>query len=364
MNQDKTLQHFFELLKSGLWGKPIDASLFACKVNWQVIYAMAERQAVVGLCFDGIESLPKQCLPEMDLLMDWLGQVSYLEEKNNIQFDCANRLSCLYKESGIRTLALKGLSIAKYYRKPKHRYSCDLDCFLLFEDGSLAYNKGNEIIASKGIEVDLSHYKHSHFNYEQLAVENHQFCTGVRGKGWLKRLEAYLQKELRKQKTELIEGTHLECPSLLFTMLFFIQHAHNHFLHEGIQVKHLIDWAYLLKASEDDYTLNSEFKSVCKEFGLLDFADSMSRLVYNYLGESACYYSGDYTLQKQDEMLLQDMFYERPVLDSSNGWQFRKQIIKNELSSIWKYKYYSKQNIITALAQQIYGYLFDKNPEI
>ena len=78
----RTTLQFLELLKCGLWGMVPDTNLFSGKVDWTGIYDMAERQTVVGVCFDGVLLLPKEYLPKMDIVMEWVGQVNIIEILN------------------------------------------------------------------------------------------------------------------------------------------------------------------------------------------------------------------------------------------------------------------------------------------
>ena len=82
MNQ--TTRQFFSLLSSGVWGTNADTTLFAGKVEWACIMQLAEKQTVLGVVFDGLETLPKNLRPPMELLMEWFGQTSYIEHKNSI----------------------------------------------------------------------------------------------------------------------------------------------------------------------------------------------------------------------------------------------------------------------------------------
>ena len=52
--------------------------------EWNEIYRLAESQGLIGILFGGIERLPKEQTPFMDLLMDLLGQTEYLKTQNDL----------------------------------------------------------------------------------------------------------------------------------------------------------------------------------------------------------------------------------------------------------------------------------------
>ena len=168
-----------------------------------------------------------------------------------------------------------------------------------------------------------------------------------------------IQTLLNVSKKEYIYNTYLEKPCLLFNMLFFIQHAHNHFLHEKITLRYLCDWAMLLQAA-DERTL-SAFWDICKRYGLSAFANSLSIICQEYLGADKIVTG---KIRKQDEMLVNDVFSTQETCNHNDGKAFRRLLIKNELKAAWKYRYFSDQSLAVALLQQITGYLFDKEPSL
>lgn len=67
-----------ELLQVALGQRP-ELSRVPTLVEWQQLSLFAEEQSMIGLFYGGIEKLPKAQLPEMDLLMDWIGQEVYIK---------------------------------------------------------------------------------------------------------------------------------------------------------------------------------------------------------------------------------------------------------------------------------------------
>lgn len=81
-SRDITVQCLFALLRGGLFGRPIDTSLFEGEVDWESIKQLAEEQAVLALVYDGITLLPKSCAPDRNVLLEWFGYVAYIEQGN------------------------------------------------------------------------------------------------------------------------------------------------------------------------------------------------------------------------------------------------------------------------------------------
>lgn len=70
----------FAFLKYCLGSKK-NMSKFVARMNWQELYFFASKQALLGLCFEGIERLGKEYPEELkrnpigrELLMNWMGK--------------------------------------------------------------------------------------------------------------------------------------------------------------------------------------------------------------------------------------------------------------------------------------------------
>ena len=77
----------FAFLKYCLGSKE-DMSGMVAGMNWQELYSFASKQAILGLCFEGIERLGKEYPEELkqnpierNLLMDWTGKAQHNKEK-------------------------------------------------------------------------------------------------------------------------------------------------------------------------------------------------------------------------------------------------------------------------------------------
>lgn len=62
---------FFDFLRFCIGSaKEIPGSLK--EADWKELYAIAKKQCLVGVLFDGIKKLPKELAPEQKLLMQWI----------------------------------------------------------------------------------------------------------------------------------------------------------------------------------------------------------------------------------------------------------------------------------------------------
>ena len=104
-----THTQFFELLRAGLWSQPANTSSFEqAETDWNAIHQLARRQAVLGIVYDGIRTLPTNMYPPRLLYLQWVSQASRIEEANRLLDEVATELFSVYESAGITAVLLKG----------------------------------------------------------------------------------------------------------------------------------------------------------------------------------------------------------------------------------------------------------------
>lgn len=336
--------------------------------DWTKIFQLACDQGVVALACDGLQKIADAGIligaltdtPQgMMLKYSMIGQAMAVEETCKKQQTAAARLSNLWAENGIRTLVMKGMAFGSYYPIPNHRPCVDMDCYLCGK-----YEEGNNVVEQQGIEVTREDYRHSTFFFEDLHVENHKICTTVRGRRQRKVFEKYLRELLENETTTLIGDSCLEIPCPMFNALYFLQHAHRHFLRESITLRHVCDWAMITDKCKDKIDWN-EFRTVAEQNDILSFAESLSRLANLVCGVKCEAFITDYEIKPQDRSLLDDCYaISSNVIKYGNDFKAHLQMVKNLINQRWKHKYFSKYSFVAEILTSVWGVFFEKNPEI
>lgn len=332
----------FSLLRAGLYGIPVTLEKVPTAKEWEEIFDMASLQGVEAVASEGLEILPQGQRPPQELLLQWIGVSLQQKQMYSLQRKLVDELCGVWKDAGIDVVELKGNSIGALYYAPDTRYSCDFDCLLS------DYEAGNRVVESRGVEVNRDFYKNSSFHWKDLYVENHQFCTPVRGNKAMKRLERKLR--------ELLEGCQ-EYPSADFNALFLMEHAWAHFFEEALTLKQLCDWAVFRKACGGDVDW-SLYEREAKACGFWHFSESMNRLADLLDGTKKVE-----ELEDDDKRLLHDMLNEHSI-QMNNGWRTRMQLVKNYFAQSWKYRVFSNHSMPYTLCRTALGFVFDRNPKI
>ncbi len=275
-----TEQRLFTLLRMSLWGGCEDTSIFEgiTEPEWEQLYKMSVEQAVLAIAFDGVMRLPDHLQPGLDNRVQWGFNVGNIEQIYSRQLNAARKLSELFGAEGIRTMIMKGLSVARYYPKPSHRQFGDIDIYL-FGD----YARGNEIIAANGSAVRQSFFVHSEFRIGGVNVENHEKFVNDR----VNRTGAYIQRELERiAPTGLrplgeVDGAY--SPSAEFDALFLTRHATWHYARECITIRDLCDWAIFLHSEVANMDTGYVMRAL-KQSGLDRYASIVTGICRKYLG--------------------------------------------------------------------------------
>jgi hypothetical protein len=321
---------------------------------------LADKQGLSAVVLDALNTNPSNITNTLPVAMklEWIGEVLQEEASYSIQWKSAGEMAKLMKQEGIRTYVLKGNVVAECYPKPNHRRSVDLDCFLRTEDGqSDVWEDSNKFIEKQGFKVRRDYYKNSTFILSGLTVENHRYLTPFRGNKRLMDLERLLQKMIQEDEGhDTFDGTALYRPPVMVSALFLIEHAYSHFLHEGLNWRHVLDWMAFYKRHKDEI-VSAQLDKWIDEFGFMTFYESYWRLGLYLLGEIP-----EDTLTNKDRKMLDDVWSDLDLHETVNGVRGKLALVGNTWRARWKYREFTDITWIQALWIQVKGFLFIKEP--
>jgi len=328
---NKLSTNFFQILSYIVNNNQVD--WYLCEGftsdEWGQIYQLSKKQGVVAIIFDAIKAIPKEFAPPKHITLKWISLTLSIEEwmkkKERVAIEFAEELS----KRDIQTIVLKGLAYASYYPNPYHRESGDLDCYLMGKK-----EEGDKITVEIGGKMEEAGYKHSHLYYKGLTIENHNFLTSFDNTKLGIRTERLLQ-ELISQGCRPIGDTKLQNPSADFNAIFLIKHAQRHFIKEGICVRHLLDWAFFLKAESQNINWKKVIP-IMMECRILEFAKVMTRLCIEQLGMKIDIAELSSPMKISDAVLA-DILGGQPDLFHENFLQKICRIIRR-FYRMWKFR--------------------------
>ena len=335
-------------------------------LNWSELIEEAGRQNVSVIASDGLQKLYDAGVysalgdkEERRTKAKWFAKTMEYEQRYSDQLTAAKKMSGLFASAGIQTVVLKGFTISECYPIPSHRYSSDLDCFLIKDGEHLAaYELGNQVIEKHGLPVERKYYKNSSFNFAGLFVENHKFSTPFRGNKTLKKFEQLLQRMILEGPLMEFEETGLMMPPVLASALFLTEHAYSHFLHEGINLRHILDWALFRRKHTDDMDWCA-FEEYVDVFGFRQFYDA-----YTHLGDYVLGINEYSSLSSQERRMIDSVWMGLDLHESVRGFVGKLRLVGNTLRAGWKYREFAPISMVEALWIQVKGFLFDRDPSL
>lgn len=336
-------------------------------VDWRNVLLLAQKQGVRGLAYEALELLKQEdadctCFPDRTTLMQWYAQTAFVEKMFAQHVALAKDVVELWKHHGIKTVVFKGLAHSRYYPRAEHREFGDFDCYLIDAYGECAYRQGNEVARKKGLMVDDGWYKHSHIAYKKLTIENHQYFTSARRGGTDLALHKYIVEAIGNgNKLERLDGTEIYVLPVEAEGLFMLYHSLTHFLVEGINLRHFVDWACWIKTNQDKVEWK-EFYSLCKRFRLDGFADVLNTIAVKYLGvelnDKRIFADSEFAERTIESALYDDTsIYNR----GKGQWYQRLHVIGNAFRYSWKYRDVAHYSMIGYVWQFVYGFLRRKD---
>ena len=267
----KMIQHqiFFDFLRFSI-GSESEIPDFLIEADWKELYRIAQKQCLVGILFDGIQRLPSSDVGiSRDLLLQWMAQSKMLEKTNVRVNDAAFQVSEWFRKKGFRTCILKGQGNALMYPNPYSRTSGDIDIWVEGED----YRVISFVRSVSPHEKAC--YHHIEFpSYKGVEVEVHYRPSFLLCFWHNRKLQKYYERVKEKQfshRVMLGEQGEIAIPTVEFNLIFQLTHIFSHLMNEGIGLRQLLDYYYVL-ISDDLSLIRDRVQKELKELGLWKFA--------------------------------------------------------------------------------------------
>lgn len=235
--------YFFDLIKVATENKNCISGI-PTPNEWKEIYTLTKKQTLVGVLFGALDKLPAEQRPPKPLLMQWFAATEAIQESNSLVNADAVKMCETIRKDGLRCVVLKGQGIATYYPEPSLRQCGDIDLWI--EGGS------KKVINYLRTQSKVWNIFYTHAEYKapvSTEVEVHHHPTYLYNPIYLKRINQYFdeQDELFENYVELPDGSgKIYVPTVEFNRYYVLQHIYRHYFGEGIGLRQLLDYYYVL----------------------------------------------------------------------------------------------------------------------
>ena len=283
------MSELFDFLKYCL-GVKSDVNKVIAGIDWQMLYSFAFKQALLGLCFDGIERLGKEYPEELklnpigrELLMTWMGKAQQIRRQNMKVNTVASKLFSMLREDGLRCCILKGQGNALMYPNPYSRTPGDIDVWV---------NASREDIteyAKKHFEIGEDiRYHHLETSLDGVPVELHFFPCTMNNPVYNARLQKWFKRNADLQCSNIVslpDGIgEIAIPTTAFNVIYQLMHLYHHFFDEGIGMRQIIDYYFVVSMLNVNCEMLTWLPKELKYLGLWKFAGAVMYVLHEALG--------------------------------------------------------------------------------
>ena len=242
---------FFDFLRFCIGSaKEIPGSLK--EVDWKELYAIAKKQALLGVLFYGIQRLPKELAPEQKLLMQWMVMTEMIRKQNIRLFQDSVKVCQNFENEGFANCILKGQVNALLYPDPYMRTPGDIDIYLA------GGRKRVMQYINKVCPNQVMRYHHVDFPVMKTAIEVHFTPSYMFFPIHNSRMQKWFKEVMGEQcnhRVSLPDGYgEIHVPQVSFNVIYILSHLHRHIFTEGIGLRQLLDYYFVLVKWHTDLT--------------------------------------------------------------------------------------------------------------
>ena len=233
-------------------GKKENMSRAIAGMNWQQLYSFASKQALLGLCFEGIERLGEEYPEELkrnpigrELLMTWMGKAQQIRRQNMKVNAVASKLFSMLREDGMRCCILKGQGNALMYPNPYSRTPGDIDVWVNASRERIMEYASKKFVLGEDIRL-----QHLETSLDGVPVELHFFPCSMNNPIYHARLQKWFKRNADLQCSNVVslpDGIgEIAIPTTAFNVVYQLTHLYHHFFDEGIGMRQIIDYYYVV----------------------------------------------------------------------------------------------------------------------
>lgn len=242
---------FFDFLRFCIGSaKEIPGSLK--EVDWKELYAIAKKQALLGVLFYGIQRLPKELAPEQKLLMQWMVMAEQIRKQNIRLFLDSVKVCKNFENKDFANCILKGQGNALLYPDPYIRTPGDIDIYLT------GGRKRVMQYINKVCPNQVMRYHHVDFPVMKTAIEVHFTPSYMFFPIHNSRMQKWFKEVMGEQcnhRVSLPDGYgEIHVPQVSFNVIYILSHLYRHIFTEGIGLRQLLDYYFVLVKWHTDLT--------------------------------------------------------------------------------------------------------------
>ena len=325
---------FFEFLQVAV-GNRKSLSAAINDSDWLRLFEFCKKQALIGVGFTAVEKLHAMgVVCPATLRMQWMALALQIEKRNALLNQQCHQLTERYKHDGLSTCILKGQGNLLNYPEElrMRRMSGDIDVWCIPPTDGLDIavatgNKDVEYVNYRGVNAVIEYarmrFRLCGIDKQPRAIYHHIDAPAIDGtEVEIHYKPSFCRSLIRNRRMQKWFAVHAyECtknkcrygfpvPTSSVNVVYQMCHLFNHYFHEGIGLRQLMDYYYTLKIWHNDFQEKkeqesrgmlieghgsdvmspSEVMAVLRSFGMARFAGAVMYVLHKVFAMPAlCY---------------------------------------------------------------------------
>lgn len=272
---------FFRLVRYAIGGSHQAPQIGAS--DWEAMYDMAKKQSIIGVLFESVQRMGQNATIPRQLKMNWFYKLNQIKNRNMLLNQRSAELVAMFQKDGFDCCVLKGQGNAMMYPNPYARSSGDIDLQV----------KGGRDMVVQYVKKRFPHTKtaYQHVDYpvfKNVSVEVHYLPVYLNNPLYNRRLKKWFDDhcdDIYGHEVDLPDNAgRITVPSLRFNVFFQMAHMMHHLLDEGIGLRHMIDYYFLLRKVYEERISLDGMTDELNRLGLRKFAGAVMFIMHDVLG--------------------------------------------------------------------------------
>lgn len=287
------IKDFFLILQSAI-GENVRLTHCLSHDEWEEMFGLAKKQALLGLAFEGVKKLPKDQWPQGDIVLKWTMATELVKRQNLQTTNVCLRLNDIFAKEGFETCILKGQANHVYYdglidgvSLGMMRVCGDVDAWIWPKEKILHPVKSIiDYCQRKKILISLCHLHAEVKPIGGVPVEIH-FRPSFLNAPWR---DSNFQRVF---KAAVFDNAMIDDVGVVkklrvdYDLIFQMNHIYRHLLDEGVGLRQVFDFYVLLKDYNKERIVSTELMrkeeimKIISSCGMKRFATALMYVLKN-----------------------------------------------------------------------------------
>lgn len=301
--------------------------------DWTSIYMEAQRQSLAGVLLTGVERVIASGENKPKFLIQWIAQTLTLENRNR-QLDARCKdITDIFNGIGLRSCVLKGQGVAMLYPNPLRRESGDIDLWVEGNRGDIyktlkaRWKVGETVIHHADVEI-----------FKDTPTEIHFIPSFTYSPFLYRKYKKFFKRCADRQFANYDKTVGFAYPTPEFNAVYSLMHIFHHVLHEGIGLRQLLDYYYIVKSLDKEQRLQV-FEEM-RHLGLAKFVE-----VVMYVEQRMFGLESEFWLCQPNERLGKRLLAEIELAGNFGKYDERNQQV-NRKNRMHVYLHNVKRNFV------------------